>query len=158
MSIRLYRWLLCLFPTRYRATFGREMSAVFTQALAEASARGTVWYAIFCAREFTGLIIAAFRERVWPAYSEQPVAAGIVARTFDGVPAFYTCESFLPRRGALVHGGLLSLLAFFGLCFAISHGRVAQRSIIGSYGRNHSGLPEAGTPPVASEGVTTRSN
>jgi len=27
--------------------------------------------------------------------------------------------------------------------------------IIGSYGRNHSGLPEAGTPPAASEGVTT---
>lgn len=138
MSIRLYRWLQCLFPTRYRATFGGEMSVVYERALAEASARGTVWYAIFCAREFTGLIIAAFHERVWLAYSEQPVAAGIATRTFDSVPAFYTCESFLPRRGALVHGGLLSLLAFFGLCFAISHGRVAP-TVLRALDQNHDG-------------------
>jgi EF hand len=39
-------------------------------------------------------------------------------RCSNSVPAFYTCESFLPRRSALVKGGALSILLFNALSLA----------------------------------------
>jgi Ca2+-binding EF-hand superfamily protein len=78
-------------------------------------------------------------------------------RTVDGVPAFYTCESFMPRRSALINGWILSVAVFGALSYAIAHGGSHRRLpalLIGSH-RPHAGLIEAQTPPVASTDLDT---
>jgi Ca2+-binding EF-hand superfamily protein len=162
MLIRVYRSLLHLFPARYRCTFGLEMSAVFQQAQADAWSRGALYKAIFCIREFTNLIPAAFRERghalkQWamrPKFSEQPTGSG---PAFDAVPAFYTCASYSPRRSALIHGGILSLAMFSAICFALGHSGSDLRLpalLIGSY-RPHPHWLEARTPATSLTNLDT---
>jgi Ca2+-binding EF-hand superfamily protein len=162
MLLRLYRSFLHLFPARYRCTFGLEMSAVFQQAQADAWSRGALYKAIFCIREFTDLIPAAFRERghalkQWamrPKFSEQPTGSG---PAFDAVPAFYTCASYSPRRSALIHGGILSLAMFSAICFALGHSGSDLRLpslLIGSY-RPHPHWLEARTPATSSTDLDT---
>jgi hypothetical protein len=59
MMTRLYRWLLFLYPSDYRAIFGREMTEVFDKAHAATSKRGILGRAAFYLRELTGLIQTA---------------------------------------------------------------------------------------------------
>lgn len=54
--IRLYRWLLFLYPADYRAIFAAEMTKVFDEARAVAWKRGVWQRATFCLRELTGLV------------------------------------------------------------------------------------------------------
>jgi hypothetical protein len=104
MLVEIYRWLLHLFPPEYRSAFGREMTAVFQQAQADAQNRGTISHAVFGIREFTGLIRSAVRERArdsvqWEwrsANSQTPAGASSIGSTFDGLPGVYTCEHYFP--------------------------------------------------------------
>ena len=57
--IRLYRWLLFLYPADYRAIFAAEMIKVFDQARAMAWKRGIWQRVVFCVRELTGLVWTA---------------------------------------------------------------------------------------------------
>lgn len=112
MMTRLYRLLLRFYPAGYRSTFGREMSDVFQRAFADARSHGFPYATAFCIREFTGLTLGAMRARARRSkILEQPVTSPGLA--FDGVPTFYTCEDYAPRRSALIQGGILAL-AFFG--------------------------------------------
>jgi Ca2+-binding EF-hand superfamily protein len=154
MLVRFYRLLLRLYPARYRATFGREMTAVFEQAQADAWSRGALRGAAFCMREFAGLALAALRERVGHSgVPEQPAAS--LEPAFADVPTFYTCEDYSPRRSALLQGAVLSLATFGGVCLAINYGGWHPVLLVGSYGRNHSGLLEARGPAVAQTDLTT---
>lgn len=129
MLVRLYRWLLHLFPSHYRSAFGREMTVVFQRAQADARNRGAVSHAAFGIREFTGLLLAAFRERVratgrtWRSEVAQiPVVAGSTLSSFDGVPGFYTCQSYFPRSSALILGGIFSIALFNAVTAAYEYG------------------------------------
>jgi len=153
MLVRFYRLLLRLYPARYRATFGREMTAVFEQARSDARSRGAFRGAAFCIREFFGLTLAALRERVrHSGVLEQPAS---VEPAFADVPTFYTCTGYSPRRSALLQGVILSLATFGGVCLAINYGGWHPVLLVGSYGRNHSGLLEARGPAVAQSDLTT---
>jgi len=55
-TTRLYALLLRLYPAAFRAEFGAEMTAVFTQALADARQRGRSALLTWCGREFTTLL------------------------------------------------------------------------------------------------------
>ncbi len=57
--IRLYRWLLFLYPADYRAIFGAEMAEVFGEALDATRKRGALPGVTFCLRELAGLVWAA---------------------------------------------------------------------------------------------------
>jgi hypothetical protein len=130
MLVGLYQFLLFLFPARYRSTFGQEMSAVFQRGEADAWAAGAIPHSVFCIREFAGLILAAFRERAraigrqagCSEFSEQPVSTGSVSHAGDGLPIFYTCENYFPRRSALIHGSILSLALFNAVSAAYEYG------------------------------------
>jgi Ca2+-binding EF-hand superfamily protein len=158
--LSLYRSLLCLFPARYRFIFGQEMSVVFQQAQADAWGRGAFYGAIFCIREFTDLIPAAFREQGravnrWverTEFCERPTGS---RGACDAVPAFYTCESYSPRRSALIHGGLLSLAAFSAVSFAIAHSVDHGMFLIGSHHHSRSNLLEVRSPTVAPTNLDT---
>ena len=64
-SSRFYRWILRLFPAEFRADFGDEMSQVFDEERAEASARGRVALAQLWARTIAGLAEVASREHIF---------------------------------------------------------------------------------------------
>jgi Ca2+-binding EF-hand superfamily protein len=116
MLLRLYCLFLRLYPAGYRAIFGLEMAGVFERADADAWSQGAVRGAIFCVREITGLAFGILRARTRRSeFLEHPATA--MAPAVDGVPLFYTCDDYSPRRSALFQGGILSL-AFFSLVTA----------------------------------------
>jgi len=141
----LYLCLLRLHPRRFRERFAGEMLWIFDQT----EPRG---------RLVTDAVASLWRQwALRPHTGAQPPFTGATLRTVDGVPAFYTCESFMPRRSALVNGGVLSVAVFAALSFAIAHGGGHVRLpvlVIGSH-RPHGGLIEAQTPPVASTDLDT---
>jgi hypothetical protein len=120
MLVELYGWLLHLLPPQYRSAFGREMTAVFRQAQADARDRGTISHTVFGIREFTGLIRASVRERArdsrqWAWHSESsqaPAGTSSTGSTFDGLPVFYSCDNYFPCWSALILGGILSVGLF----------------------------------------------
>jgi hypothetical protein len=141
----LYVCLLRLHPRQFRQRFAGEMLWIFDQATEN---RG---------RLITDAVVSLWRQwALRPHVVTQSAATGPALRAVDGVPAFYTCESFMPRRSALVNGGVLSVAVFGALSFAIAHGggHVRLPVLIGSH-RPHGGLIEAQTPPVASTDLDT---
>jgi hypothetical protein len=60
-----------------------------------------------------------------------------------GVPTFYTCEEYVPRRIALIQGAILRVATFLTVCWAISYGGWHPVWLIGSHGRSHAGFLEA---------------
>ena len=152
MLVRLYRCFLRLFPSRYRSTFAPEMTNVFQQAEADAWSKGIASGITFSLREIAGLILGAFREhaRDWawqPEFSEDPVPSGNAARSFDGVPSFYTAADFFPRRSAMFEGAILSLVLFSAVTAAFEYG-VNHRVFRFPVGRSL----EAGQPQVIETG------
>jgi len=121
MLIWLYRLLLHFYPARYRSTFGSEMADVFQLARQRAWSRGATYGIAFCLREFAGLVLGA--THAWARQSRvpaQPVPS--LTTAFDGVPTFYTCEDYVPRRSALLQGGILSLAFFSAVTAAFEYG------------------------------------
>jgi len=161
MLLRLYRSFLRLFPAPYRSTFGQEMTGVFRQREADAWSRGALFGTIFCFREFAELILAAFRAqgrvaKQWVVRSEFPEQLTCsTALALDAVPGFYTCDSYSPRRSALIQGGILSLAAFSAVCFAITHSADRGMFLIGSHHHGRSNLFEVRSPTVAPTDLAT---
>ena len=123
MLIQVYRLILLVYPARYRSAFGREMTAVFQQRQADLWKRGVFSRSTFFIREFTSLISAAIREQAKHSEAAEPrFAVGAAGGIFNGVPGFYTCKSYFPRRSALLHGGILSLAVFGAASAAFEYG------------------------------------
>ncbi len=142
----LYICLLRLHPRPFRQRFAREMLWIFDQAV-ESHARLLVDAVLSLWRQW------ALRPHAIP----QPAASSATLHAADGVPAFYLCESFRPRRSALMHGWILSFAIFAALSYAIAHGAGRLRlpaRLIGSHGP-HGGLIETQTPPAASTDLDT---
>lgn len=111
MILTVYRWLLRLYPARYRRDFGAEMTGVFRDARnsllpapARAKAPALAAKISFYWREFSGLL------------------SGALAAHFDGLfgpatpfPRFYMQPQFRFPRAAV----LLMLVSFGGVVFAI---------------------------------------
>ena len=121
MLVWFYRLLLRFYPARYRSTFGSEMADVFELAKARAWSRGVTYGMAFCVREFAGLALGAVH--AWARQSKDPAQpAPSLTPAFDGVPTFYTCEDYSPRRSALIQGGILSLAFFSAVTAAFEYG------------------------------------
>jgi len=121
MQIRLYRLLLHFYPARYRSTFAQEMADVFQLARQRAWSRGVTYGMAFCLRELGGLALGVMH--AWARQSDAPAQpAAQLTPAFDGVPTFYTCEDYSPRRSALIQGGVLSLAFFSAVTAAFEYG------------------------------------
>jgi Ca2+-binding EF-hand superfamily protein len=105
------------------------MNSVFQQRQADVWNRGAFFRFAFFSREFMSLVSAAIRERARHSEVPEPAAPG----AFDGIPEFYTCEPYLPRRSAMLHGGILSL-AVFGVASAAFEYGVSHRLFHASLG------------------------
>lgn len=106
----LYIGLLRLHPRGFRQRFGDEMLGIFDQTVDGKSLP-------LLADVFASLI------RQWLLRPEVRTEPVFVAQPPLDVPIFHTFESSLPRKGALINGGMLSLVFFSAVIFSIGHSR-----------------------------------
>src|SRR6266404_3793217 len=98
----LYCTLLRLHPARFRERFSEEMLSIFDHVEGRrAAARLVVDGLVSLVRQWT------LRSGYW---EERTIER--VPWSAEGLPVFYTLESFKPRTSALVAGGLLTLGLF----------------------------------------------
>jgi hypothetical protein len=107
----VYHWLLRLHPARFRDRFAEEMLAIFDDAAEEQTKVGLL------TDGFVSLV------RQWTMRSEywEQKAIAPAHSTTDGVPLFYTFESFKPRTSALIDGGILTVIVFYAVCLILRY-------------------------------------
>jgi hypothetical protein len=116
MSEKIYALLLRLFPSHFREVYGKEALRLFRDRARDekgffASLR--LWLDLL-----SDLAISVPREYV----HGQPAFVGTSAgQHLDGSPAFIVLENALPRPGALLVGGVLSLAAVGAFWLAITY-------------------------------------
>lgn len=69
-TVRIYRLLLRLYPPDFHDEFSGEMTAVFTQALADAQRQGRITLLIWYGREFASLLAALMQEQ-WRSWRRE---------------------------------------------------------------------------------------
>ena len=110
--LRFCYWcLLRLHPARFRERFADEMLSIFDHIEGRASRRKLVSDAfISLLRQWT------MRPQNW----EQKVTADIPIGA-PATPSFFTLGDFKPRKNALFHGAVLTLILYCGLFFVLGH-------------------------------------
>ncbi len=109
-----YRGLLRFHPTRFRERFAEEMLSIFDHVEGRAASAELVADAfISLVRQWT------MRSEYWEEEESASVPASV-----GGFPAFYTLESFKPRKSALIGGAVLTLIACSAVLLALSHSRI----------------------------------
>ena len=113
----LYAFLLRLHPRRFRERFAEEMMAIFEEAASLRLLGDVLWSVVvqWC-RQW------AFRPQ------QQPVPASVL----QTLSMFQTLDTYTPRRSALIQGGALSAILFWGLVFAATNGAHSLKFLIGS--------------------------
>jgi hypothetical protein len=107
----VYRWLLRLHPARFRERFAEEMMSIFDHAAEkQAAAKLLVDGFISLLRQWT------MRSEYW-----EEKATGRAHSAANGVPLFYTFESFKPRTSALIDGGILAVVLFCAVCLVLRY-------------------------------------
>lgn len=107
----VYHWLLRLHPERFRDRFAEEMLAIFDDAVEKQ---------IRVALLTDGFVSLVRQWTMRSEYWEQKVIAPAHSAT-DGVPLFYTFESFKPRTSALIDGGILTVIVFYAVCLILRY-------------------------------------
>jgi hypothetical protein len=128
MSEKIYAWLLRLYPSQFRETYGNDALQLFRDR--KRDERG--FYA--CLRLWldllTDLVVSVPREY----FHVQPELVGPSAMcSADGVPAFYFMENKSPDPGALVFGSMTSLAALAVFCILL--GQASNYVAVGTLGR-----------------------
>jgi hypothetical protein len=112
MMVRLfYICLLRLHPRAFHRRFAEEMLWIFDQT----APRGKPPL-------LADALISLARQRMLrPAIPEESLPLELAPVASDGVPLFYTFESFNPRAGALINGAILSAAIFAIGCFVFNY-------------------------------------
>jgi hypothetical protein len=103
----MYRFLLRLYPSAFRQTFGDEMVGVFTEQLAAVAPEGQLRLLVACGAELAGLLGQGVRERLL-AIQSHPAR---VAQTSSGPHLWSGARSRLSWVHVLVALLVLGLLA-----------------------------------------------
>ena len=103
-----YRCLLRLHPPYFRRRFSQEMLSIFDQQ------KGT----LAVARLLVDGVVSLLRQwALRPAFWEEPLPQPAA----DGVPVFYMIDGFKPRPGALLDGGIASVVVFTSICLIMGY-------------------------------------
>jgi len=137
----LYLCLLRLHPPRFQRRFSAEMLWIFDQS---PSTRTIPLFSDACLSLWRQW---ALRSEFW---EEQPAA--------DGAPVFYIVGSDTPRSSALIHGALLSVLAFGAVCYILNHSNSHRvfTFVIGSYNHSFSHFLPSSSMNAASRELSTQ--
>ncbi|HKW97210.1 MAG TPA: hypothetical protein VJN43_05710 [Bryobacteraceae bacterium] len=155
--VQIYRLLLYAYPRDFRRSYAREMMLAFHDRCREiAETRGDFALTRFSLRTFFDWLSTVAGERL-ASTAEDVAFAGIPAHAADGVPSFYTSANYSPRRGALIHGGMLSIAIFIGLYLTMSHWTAhltgPPPALTGTYRSRR--LPVLGQPLVSERDLET---
>jgi len=116
MSERIYAWLLHLYPTQFRESFGEEALQLFRDRSRDEKGllpKLRLWLDLLC--DLAISVPGTYR------YA-QPVLIGASAqRRWEGGPFFDVLEDESPRFGALLFGGVLSIAALSGVSVLLMH-------------------------------------
>jgi hypothetical protein len=116
MSEKIYALLLRLFPSRFREAYGEDALQLFRDRARDEKGffpRFRLWLDLL-----RDLAISAPREYLYA----QPAFIGASAEQhLAGSPAFFVLEDASPRPGALLFGGILSLMAVGAFWLAITY-------------------------------------
>ena len=117
MSEKIYACLLRLYPSRFRETYGEAARQLFRDRYRDE--RGffpklRLWLDLL-----SDLALSVPREHRYK--QREPVIIGASRQRVDGVPSFHVFNSGSPRLGALVFGGVVSLVAARALSLPAGH-------------------------------------
>jgi hypothetical protein len=130
----LYIQMIWLHPAPFRWRFGDDMLDDFDRASNRAKLRYFADAPVSLARQW--LLRPEFR------HVEAPAATSEGLLETGTVPLFQTFEAYRPRPAALLHGGLLSLLAIIAAVIVIGKGGGMTRPfLIGAHDSRPSALP-----------------
>jgi len=116
MSEKIYAWLLRLYPSHFRQTYGNEALQLFRDRARDEKGffpSLRLWLDLLA-----DLAISVPREY---GYVQPALIGASAQRRLDGAPAFYVLEGESPRLGALLFGGVLSLLALGTFWILLNH-------------------------------------
>ena len=113
MSEKIYAWLLRLYPSHFRETYGEEALQLFRDR--ERDEKGLFPRLRLWVDLLADLAISVPREY----YHFQP-EFGASAQRLEGTPAFFVLEGGSPRPGALFSGGMLTLVSVVALTVFLS--------------------------------------
>ncbi len=115
MSEKIYAWLLRLYPPQFREAYGAEALQLFRdRARDEKGFLPSLRLWLDLVADLAISVPGEYRS-VQPALIRTPAL-----RPLDGLPSFYVQESELPRLGALLFGGMVSLVALCAVPVLIS--------------------------------------
>jgi hypothetical protein len=116
MSEKIYAWLLRLYPPQFREAYSEEALQLFRDRARDE--KGFLPGLRLWLDLLADLAISIPREyrSVQPA-----LIGGPTQQRLDGLPSFYVLERELPPLGALLFGGVVSLVALSAISLLISH-------------------------------------
>jgi hypothetical protein len=146
MMIRFfYAFLLRMHPARFRRRFSQEMLWIFDQAAPQGRT----------APLFGDALLSLWRQwTLRPQFLQQPATINRAAT--DGLPSFYLGAGDTPRTSALIHGGLLSLIAFGVVCYTLSHSNSHAFPLLGSHNHSFSHFLETHSVSAARTELSTQ--
>src|ERR1700739_1202845 len=116
MSEKIYAWLLRLYPSQFRKAYGDEALQLFRDRCRDETgffSRLRLWLDLL-----SDLAVSVPRQYGFV----QPVMIGAsVQSRLSGTPSFFVLGDGTPRLGALLFGGVLSLVALGAFSSLLSH-------------------------------------
>jgi hypothetical protein len=117
MSEKIYAWLLCLYPSRFRKAYGDAALQLYRDRARDE--RGFLSGLRLWLDLLADLAISIPHEY---RYIPPTVLAGSAQQCWDGIPSFHILEGEAPSLGSLFYGGLLSLAIYGFALFLLNHG------------------------------------
>ncbi len=120
MLRRWYCFLLRMHPPYFRQRFADEMLSIFDETAEDATAvDGAMLHGKLAALKLLidGLLSLGRQWALRPDFWQQPARPAQ-----DGIPHFYSFESYKPRKGALIYGALSSVVTFTVFCITFNYG------------------------------------
>src|SRR5215470_15637100 len=126
MSERIYRWLLRLYPSEFREAYSDEALRLIRDRARDEKG------ILSCLRLWLDLLAdlacSVPREHF---YAQSRGGASAISNAY-GLPVFYCLEGGAPHPGALLSGGVMSLVALSMLWLLLGHGGSTRMRLITS--------------------------
>jgi peptidase S41-like protein len=152
MSEKIYAWLLRLYPSRFREAYGQEALQLFRDRSRDETGfllRLRLW-----ADLLSDLALSVPREY----FHVQPGLASVSARLRpEGGPSFFVFEDEPLGPGALLFGGVLSIVALVTFSVLLNHG-VRHVPLSALIRPAHSSPQARSSPPIDSSAPQTANN
>ena len=134
MFENIYAWLLRLYPSRFREEYGEEILQLFRDRARDEtgfSRRLRLWLDLVA-----DLAISVPREYY---YFEPELIGASADQRLGGLPSFVVIEGGSPRPGALLSGGVLTMLVLTTCSIFLTQGRgyVPRRSLTAASSQSH---------------------